>query len=435
MTQLPSASQRSRIGRLVIHAMAALILFGFALTAVSDHSMQRPAARVAPPRPSPCASDPAGLPPPRSPDGTPLDYWHTCGTEIVDRNGQPILITGIAWSGMELEGAAPQGLDRRSYRSILREVKALGYNVVRIPFSSESVQPGHRPSGIDDRLNPDLRGLTSLQVLDRIIAECRALGLKVILDHHRISPWSVPPLWYDASDSQQQWIANWQRLARRYRGNDTVIGFDLENEPYGATWGTGDPATDWRLAATRAGNAVLAVNPSLLIFVQGIATYHGPEYWYGAELRGVAVAPVRLKVAGRLVYSPHEYGPSVYPQAWFFAPTYPSNLPAIWNEHWGFIVERGIAPVVVGEMGAPDTDYGIGGTWQRAFLSFLGRHCIGFITWALNPGSADTGGVFDENWHSINAARQALYAPYLRGLPNQPGGDFPRSCAGPSRQR
>jgi hypothetical protein len=36
-------------------------------------------------------------------------------------------------------------------------------------------------------------------------------------------------------------------LAGRYRGNPTVIGADLDNEPHGAaTWGDGNPQTDWR---------------------------------------------------------------------------------------------------------------------------------------------------------------------------------------------
>ena len=40
-----------------------------------------------------------------------------------------------------------------------------------------------------------------------------------------------------------------------------VIGADLHNEPHSpACWGCGDPNTDWRLAAERAGNAILSVN-------------------------------------------------------------------------------------------------------------------------------------------------------------------------------
>lgn len=414
-------TRASRLGRLVSLAIAVALALGFALSAPGDRpppAIPRPRVRPSVPAPAklvlpPCAADPARLPPPRTPTGQPLDYWHTCGTQIVDRNGRPIQIAGIAWSGMELGGGAPQGLDQRNYGAILEDVKALGYNVVRIPFSSASIQPGNMPTDINYQANPGLRGLTSLQVLDRIIAECHVLGLKVILDHHRISPWSVPPLWYDSSYSQAQWIADWQRLARRYRGNDTVIAFDLQNEPYGATWGTGDPKTDWRLAATKAGNAVLAVNPRLLIFVEGIGIHQGVYYWYGGELQDVRAAPIHLALAGRLVYSPHVYGPSVYAQSWFFAPDYPSNLPGIWNTHWAFIDEQGIGPVVVGELGSPESDFSRGGIWERALLSFLAFHHIGFIAWALNPSSSDTGSVFDSNWQTVNSAREAVFAPYL----------------------
>lgn len=416
MSQLRAQALRPP-GRILRLACSLVVLLACGVTVLGDHPAPPPRRSTAVPPPSPlppCAADPAQLPPARDSNGHPLDYWHTCGTWIVDRRGHAIRITGVAWSGMELGAGAPQGLDQRNYAAILADVQALGYNLVRIPFSSESIQPGHRPSGIDERANPTLHGLTSLEVLDRIVDECHRVGLKVILDHHRISPWDVPSLWYDRSYSEDRWIADWVRLAQRYRGDDAVIGFDLQNEPYGATWGTGDPATDWRRAATRAAKAILAVNPRLLIFVQGIGRYHGVTYWYGGELQDVATAPIQLPVAGRLVYSPHEYGPSVYPQPWFFTPDYPSNLPDVWIRHWGFIVTRGIAPVVVGELGAPDTGYDVGGTWQRTFLSFLDQHQIGFISWALNPSSPDTGGIFDDSWETVNAARQALYAPYLQ---------------------
>ena len=364
---------------------------------------------------SPCAERQTARPEEVETFSAPFDYWHTCSTQIVDSSGRPVHVAGIAWAGMEGPNGVPAGLDQKSYRVILQTVKAMGYNVVRIPFNTESIQPGFQPRGIDPRLNPDLVGLTSIDVLDRIVAECGALGLKVILDRHRITPWSVPPLWFDAGHSEDQWIADWVRLARHYDGNPAVVGVDLQNEPYGATWGTGDPRIDWRRAATRAGDAVLDANPNLLVFVQGIGTDGAaPTYWYGGELRGVRRVPITLSHPDRLVYSPHEYGPSVYPEKWFGVPEYPSNLPAIWNAHWGFIVQDGIAPVVVGEMGAPEVGYDAGGTWQRVFLSFLDRQHIGFIAWALNPGMTDTGSVFNPDWHTVDGARQSMYAPYLR---------------------
>jgi endoglucanase len=83
-----------------------------------------------------------------------------------------------------------------------------------------------------------------------------------------------------------------------------VIGVDLHNEPHGqATWGSEDPATDWRLAAERAGNAILEVNPNLLIIVQGDEQVQGDWYWWGGNLLGAREQPVRLNSPDRLVYS------------------------------------------------------------------------------------------------------------------------------------
>jgi endoglucanase len=399
---------------LLVTASSARVLTPPPETPAIRTPVSRPAVAAPTTSASPCAEAPASPSNEGEILGTHVGYWHTCGIRIVDAAGQPVHIAGIAWAGMEGPGGAPAGLDQQSYRVILQTVRAMGYNVVRIPFSSDAIQPGHYPHGIDPRLNPDLVGLSSLEVLDRIVAECGRLGLRVVLDRHRITPWAVPSLWFDAGHSEDQWVADWVRLARHYEGNPTVVAVDLQNEPYGATWGMGDPRIDWRRAATRAGNAVLDANPNLLVFVEGIGTYGALQtYWYGGELRGVEFRPITLNHPRRLVYSPHEYGPSVYPETWFSSPQFPSNLPSVWNHHWGFIVQQAIAPVVVGELGAPQVGYDAGGTWQRAFLSFLDQQHIGFIAWALNPGMTDTGSVFNPNWHTVDGARETLYAPYL----------------------
>ena len=34
--------------------------------------------------------------------------------------------------------------------------------------------------------------------------------------------------------------------------------------------------------------------------------------WWGGNLQGAATAPVQLNVPGRLVYSPHDYGPNLF---------------------------------------------------------------------------------------------------------------------------
>lgn len=58
--------------------------------------------------------------------------------------------------------------------------------------------------------------------------------------------------------------------------------------------------------------------------------------------------PVVLSVPNRVVYSPHTYGPNVFNQPYFSDATYPNNMPAIWDAHFGFIKGLGTAAVVTG---------------------------------------------------------------------------------------
>ena len=202
-------------------------------------------------------------------------------------------------------------------------------------------------------------------------------------------------------------------LASRYAGNTTVIGADLHNEPHGAAcWGCGDVTRDWRLAAERAGNAILAVNPDWLIVVEGVESYGGQNYWWGGNLAGAGAAPVRLNVANRLVYSIHDYPASVHAQSWFSAPDYPANLPALWDATWGYLHRTGVAPVLVGEFGtrlATTSDQ----QWLTALANYLGTGVDGihWTFWSWNPNSADTGGILNDDWQTIDQAKQARLVP------------------------
>ncbi len=376
-----------------------------------------------------CVRDPADLPPPPAgPDGRPANYLHTCGSRIYDSHGREVRITGVNWSGMETSDYVPGGLGNRNWQEILDQVAALGYNTIRIPFSSEAIDAGQQIGGVNFALNPDLQGLSGLQMLDRLVEGARARGLRVILDRHQPTSSGRTALWYTTDVPEERWIADWRMLAARYRGNDTVIGVDLANEPHGpATWGTGDPATDWRLAAERAGNAVLDANPYLLVFVEGIENYQTDHFWWGGNLDGVRAAPVRLYVPNRVVYSPHDYGPYVSDQPWFHAPTFPRNLPQEWDQHWGYIQEQGIAPVVVGEFGGWSFGSDPDGQWQRALLDYLRAHRIGFLVWALNP-TWDTGGILRGDWQTVDVAKQSAYRPLLATpLDTGPTGTFGRA--------
>lgn len=338
---------------------------------------------------------------------------HTEGGHLVNAAGNRVILTGINWFGLETESFAPHGLWARNWEEILDQVRELGFNTIRLPYSNALFDAGSVPNSVNYELNPDLEGLSGLEIMDKIVEGAGERGIRIILDRHRPGASAQSELWYTAQYDEQRWIDDWVMLAQRYAGNDTVIGADLHNEPHGpATWGTGDEATDWRLAAERAGNAILAANPDWLIIVQGIEQYEGDWYWWGGNLMGAGEHPVRLEVPNRLVYSSHVYGPGVYPQPWFDAADFPDNLAQIWDEHWGFLAREEIAPVIVGEFGGRSVGEDKEGVWQRALFSYLREHSLSYFYWTLNPNSGDTGGLLLDDWESVDPDKQALLESY-----------------------
>ncbi len=190
--------------------------------------------------------------------------------------------------------------------SMLDRLVGLGYNMIRVPYCNQLFDAGSVPYGLDFDQNPALKGLTGLQILDKLIADSRQRGSKIVLHCHRPDSGSQSALWYTNQYSEARWISDWTMLAQRYKGNDTVIGFDLHNEPRDpADWGSGNLASDWRLAAERAGNAILAVNPHLLIIVEGVDQVGNDSYLVGRKSgRCVAVPDPIKRVYPTCLFSP-----------------------------------------------------------------------------------------------------------------------------------
>lgn len=340
-------------------------------------------------------------------------YWHTSGNQILDSNNQSVRIAGINWFGLETGGFAPDGLWMRNYKDMLNQVKSLGYNTIRLPYSNQLFDPGITANSINYSLNPDLQGVNGLALMDKIVNYASQIGLRIILDQHRPDSSGQSALWYTSAYPEQRWISDWQTLAKHYAGNPMVIGADLHNEPHSpACWGCGDTSTDWRLAAERGGNAILAVNPNWLIFVEGVDCISGDCYWWGGNLKNAGAYPVELNVPNRLVYSIHDYPSSVWGQSWFNDPTYPNNLPGLWDAHWGYLYKQNIAPVWVGEFGtklqlASDVQ------WISSLTKYLGTgpNAISWTFWDLNPNSGDTGGILEDDWATVNQAKQNYLNP------------------------
>ena len=344
-------------------------------------------------------------------------WFSTSGNQIVDSAGNPVQIAGINWFGMESDIFTPHGLWTRNYQDMMDQMVALEFNTIRLPYSSEMLHTTKMPSGIDFYRNPELAGLTPIEIMDEVIRYAGEVGLRVILDHHRSSAGAgatANGLWYEGQYTEAQWIADWQMLAARYADDPTVIGADLHNEPHNGTWGGGG-ATDWAAAAERAGNAILAVNDNWLIFVEGVASYEGQHYWWGGNLMGVADRPIVLDVADRVVYSPHDYPNSVYAQPWFQGTDFGDALPDKFEQMWGYIYEQNIAPIYLGEFGTRLSDPK-DVVWYEAITSYLsgdfdndgtidiaaGTQDMSWTFWSWNPNSTDTGGILADDWNTVN---------------------------------
>ncbi|MEU6552966.1 cellulase family glycosylhydrolase [Streptomyces sp. NPDC046915] len=358
-------------------------------------------------------------------------YWHTSGRQILDAAGQPVRIAGINWFGFETGNYVVHGLWSRDYKSMIDQMKSLGYNTIRLPYSDDIFKSSTVPNSIDfsSGKNADLQGLNSLQVMDKLVAYAGQDGLKVILDRHRPDSGGQSALWYTSSVPESTWIADLKSLAARYKGQDTVIGIDLHNEPHDpACWGCGDQATDWRLAAQRAGDAVLSVNPDLLVFVEGVQSYNGVSGWWGGNLMGVAQYPVQLSVANRVVYSAHDYATSVAQQSWFSDPTFPANMPGVWDKYWGYIFKQNLAPVWVGEFGTT-LQSTVDQKWLAALVSYLrptstyGADSFHWTFWSWNPNSGDTGGILKDDWATVDTVKDGYLASVKASLfPGTGGG-------------
>lgn len=398
-----------------------------------------------------------------------VGYWHTSGNRIVDSNGDQVRIAGVNWYGFETSDFLVHGLWAQDYKTILNTIKSQGYNVIRIPFSNQMVESNPVPSGYTSYANGQpantaLVGQTALADLDTIVAYAGSIGLRVILDNHRSDAGNsneANGLWYTSAYPQANWIADWRTMATRYsgsqftfNGNPTVIGMDLRNEPHliangsytGACW-TGDTGTNgsyngcpasltsqnWPVAAQAAGNAILAINPKLLIFVEGNDCYDGTCGWQGGNLMGVASNPVVLNVPNQLVYSAHDYGPSLYAQPWFNSSTTPSSLDAIWNKFWGYIGADSIAPIWLGEFGTDNnltdiqnTASGSQGQWFQSLIAYLQANpSVEWTYWALN--GEDSYGLLDNNYDAtpVSAQKQSMLASIQSPLS---GGGGATSC-------
>ncbi len=336
---------------------------------------------------------------------------HTQGQWIVDSNGARVHLNAFNWYGAEGADFVVMGLEAQPLTSIVSTIKGLGFNAVRLLWSNQMVETNPVVGNYALTANPSLEGENALTIFDTVVSALTSQGIMVILDNHMSNAgWCCSTtdnneLWYNAQYPQTSWVADWQTMAQRYASNPWVIGADLRNEPRSpATWG-GPASTDWHAAAELGGNAVLGVNPNMLIFVEGVN--------YAGDLSGVATLPVVLNVPNHVVYEAHDYG------FWYSGfSSYASYVNTI-TPKWGYLVTgANPQPVWIGEFGtcnsgdtcvnsSSESDLG---NWFNAMTSYVETNGLDWSYWAINGtteaghgsgfGTAEGYGVLNTSWNA-----------------------------------
>jgi endoglucanase len=350
----------------------------------------------------------------------------TQGRFIVDDTGYRFKLASVNWYGFEELDYVPAGLEIAHIDDTAAIIAEMGFNSVRLPFSLEMVTLNPVVSDKVVAANPELFGKRALDVMDAIIDALARHGVVTILDNHSSEAvWYslTHGLWYTNDYPESVWISVWVELATRYQDHPAVVGYDLRNELRGgATWG-GPAATDWKAAASRAADAIFAVDTKPLIVVEGVN--------YAADLTGPYYDPLVLSVPNRLVYSSHDY-------SWFHAQIYSyDQLAYDLGSTWGFIIAEDqpfTAPVWVGEFGTCNTSLACiegssyEGAWFSTFLQYLDAGDYDWAYWPVNGtmaraddreyGAVDWFGVLDETWSEpalpeLLEALQAIQDPWV----------------------
>lgn len=370
--------------------------------------------------------------------------WLTAdGALLRDQSGDQVMLRSVNWYGLE-QAFIPGGLWDRPYKTItvagvveegiLDEAKRLGFNSIRLLINQDITWAGtnvNTPTGLpavytSPYMNPDLFNnptgaplsdltaspqpvIDGIQILDKVVAYCASIGLRVVLDMHTLAPdndnvTGTNGKWYttatpDAAGgtssmkgtlrNEQQAIDAWVFLADRYRNQPVVCGADLINEPWQCSWDD-NPLTGVAGYYERVGAAIQAVNPNMLLICEGVAgnidhtpvgeegspeSAEGLYQWgtlWGGKLDGARSRLITMPVLNKVVYSPHEYGShhedTSIAHQWFHpqdvvpgypGPAYPENMFEVWRREWGYLAEENIAPVWIGEFGSTLTPGGI----------------------------------------------------------------------------
>ena len=377
------------------------------------------------------------------------DWLHTDGRRILDKDGKEVWLTGVNWFGYNTGTNTFDGLWNSKMEPTVKAIADHGFNLIRVPMSAQLINEwaaGKYPqANFNQAYNTAMTKMNSLEIFDYFLTLAEASGIKVMIDIHSAETDAAGHnvnLWYTNKVTVNDYYAALEWMAARYKNNDTIIAFDLKNEPHGkpyegdsaAIWNDSKQANNWKYVAETAAAKVLAKNPNVLIMVEGTEIYpknskgdysskDDKDYyfnWWGGNLRAVKDYPIDLgKYQDKLVYSPHDYGPTVYEQPWFKGSyDYDSLMKDCWHDNWFYIYEDNTAPLLIGEWGGFMREPNL--KWMTYMRQLIATYHLNHTFWCLNANSGDTGGLLLDDFTTWDSEKYEFVKEVLW----QEGGKF-----------
>ncbi|OQR92098.1 cell 5A endo-1,4-betaglucanase [Achlya hypogyna] len=373
------------------------------------------------------------------------------GTEVA------IQIKGVNWFGMETGVQIPLGLwdnarNGTTLNNIARFLQENKFNSVRLPLCVDSILANKSNDGsLINRASNSMVDLSSyLSVLQSIVKGLASRQISVMISIHTLNTdqdGKENALWYNAKLPFSNFLKAIDMLTTTLCSDNywNVLGIDVKNEPWQATWGT-NGTDDFQSAAETIGSRVLQGCPQWLVFVEGVNSQHsitldGKDFnyydWFGGGLQNAGDYPISLPSAHKLVYAPHYYTPAVSPQAYLYGGGTVQNDRTIvdyvelsdgalqnrvtktMHHMFGYLNDKQDAAVLLGEFGGLySLDAHPKKTTQRCtdytMQTLLNESYAGGYVWSLNPESnyefnpADkivgtTEGLMNADWRTENA--------------------------------
>jgi endoglucanase len=321
-------------------------------------------------------------------------FLHTRGLQIVDGDGDTVLLRGIGLGGWMLqEGYMLQTSDFANAQYEIREkieeligpantdtfynawlanhirkedidsMKAWGFNSVRLPMHYNLFTLPVQEEPVPEENTWLTKGY---ELTDSLLSWCKQNEIYLILDLHAapggqgyesaISDYNpeYPSLW-ESKANRDKTVALWKTLAERYAGEPWIGGYDLINEP---NWDLPGNSLLRQLYMEIA-DSIRTADTNHIIFIEG--------NWFANDFTNLS-----SPWDDNMVYSPHKY--------W----NYNDFTSIQWMIDLG---NNNNVPVWLGESGENSN------TWYRDAISLLENNNIGWAWWPWKKISSISGPV------------------------------------------